>query len=127
MTFILELIGREIVVSGTCEIAASPITSTGVDADGVVLVKVNLYQLSAGSGHHPTSLHSGRTTTQYQGVTDRVCCEGGKQTRISAVLPRSDGAGEFGEDRCEPMAWVDIHAEFVVSASEVLDERVPGT
>jgi hypothetical protein len=41
------------------------------------------------------------------------------------VLPRSDGAGEFGEDRCESMPWVDIHAEFVVAAVEVLDESVP--
>ena len=45
----------------------------------------------------------------------------------SAVLPRSDGAGEFGEDRCEPMPSVNIDAEFVVAAADVLDERVPGT
>jgi hypothetical protein len=53
---------------------------------------------------------------------ERVCCVGGKQTRFSAVLLRSDGAGEFGEDRWEPMPLVDIHAEFVVAATEVLDE-----
>jgi hypothetical protein len=35
--------------------------------------------------------------------------------------------GEFGEDRCELMPWVDIRTEFVVATTEVLDERVPGT
>lgn len=30
------------------------------------------------------------------------------------VLSRSDGAGGLGEDRREPMPWVDIPAEFVV-------------
>lgn len=40
---------------------------------------------------------------------------------------RSDGAGEFGEGRREPMRLVSIHAEFVVAAAKVLDERVPGT
>jgi hypothetical protein len=34
---------------------------------------------------------------------------------------------QFGEDRCEPMPWVEIYAEFVVAASEILDERVSGT
>jgi hypothetical protein len=46
--------------------------------------------------------------------------------RASVVLPRSDGAGEFGEDRCEPMPLVDIHAEFIVAATQVLHECVPG-
>ena len=41
--------------------------------------------------------------------------------------PRSDDEGEFGEDRTEPMAQVDIDTEFIVAAAEVLDERVPGT
>jgi hypothetical protein len=40
---------------------------------------------------------------------------------------RSDGAGEFGEGRREPMPPVDIRAEFVVAATEVLHESVPGT
>jgi hypothetical protein len=39
----------------------------------------------------------------------------------------SDGEGEFGEGSREPMTWVDILAEFVVAAAEVLDERMPGT
>jgi hypothetical protein len=56
-----------------------------------------------------------------------VCCVGGKRTRFSGVLPRSDGVGEFGEDCCEPMSWVDIPAEFVVASSEVLDKRMSGT
>jgi hypothetical protein len=46
---------------------------------------------------------------------------------ISGVLARSDGVSEFGEDRCEPMPSIDIPAEFVVSATKILHERVPGT
>jgi hypothetical protein len=30
------------------------------------------------------------------------------------------GQWRFGEDRCEPMPSVDIHAEFVMAASEIL-------
>ena len=42
---------------------------------------------------------------------------------------RSDGVGEFGEGRGDPMPQVDIDidTEFVMSAAEVLDESVPGT
>jgi hypothetical protein len=43
------------------------------------------------------------------------------------VLARSDSEGEFGEGRCDPMPLVAIHAEFVVAATEILRERVPGT
>jgi hypothetical protein len=43
------------------------------------------------------------------------------------VAPELDGVGEFGEDRGDPMPRVDIDTKFVVSAAEVLDERVPGT
>jgi hypothetical protein len=39
----------------------------------------------------------------------------------------SDGEGEFGEDRFEPAAGLGIEAEFVVSAGQVLDERMPAT
>ncbi len=39
----------------------------------------------------------------------------------------SDGVGEFGEGRREPMPWTDVHAEFVVTAEQILDEGVPGT
>jgi hypothetical protein len=46
---------------------------------------------------------------------------------FSAVLPRSDGAREFGEDHCELRPLVDIQSEFVVAATEVLHKRVPGT
>jgi hypothetical protein len=42
------------------------------------------------------------------------------------VVPRSDGEGEFGEGRREPLLWVEFHAEFVVAAAEVLDECVSG-
>jgi hypothetical protein len=47
--------------------------------------------------------------------------------KLPAVLLRSDGAGAFGEDRCELMPWVNIYAEFIVAVTEVLHERVSGT
>jgi hypothetical protein len=43
------------------------------------------------------------------------------------VAPRSDGEGELGKGRWEPLLWVEFHAEFVVAAAEVLDEGVSGT
>lgn len=43
------------------------------------------------------------------------------------MLSQSDGAGQFAEDRRESMPSVDIHAEFVVAATEVLHERMPDT
>jgi hypothetical protein len=43
--------------------------------------------------------------------------------RVEACL---EGVGEFGEGCREPMARVDIDAEFVVAASQVLDEAVSG-
>jgi hypothetical protein len=52
------------------------------------------------------------------------CCVDGKQTR-SSLLPRSDGAGEFRKDRCEPVASVDIPVEFGMAAAGVLHERTP--
>lgn len=39
---------------------------------------------------------------------------------------RSYGVGEFGEGYGDPMPRVDIDTEFVVAASEALDERVSG-
>jgi hypothetical protein len=68
-----------------------------------------------------------RALVAVDGLQVGVRCVGGKQTRFSAVLPRSDGAGEFWEDYGELIPWVVIHAVFVVASSEVLDERVPGT
>jgi hypothetical protein len=47
--------------------------------------------------------------------------------KFPAVLLRSDGAGAFGEERWEPMSLVNIYAEFIVAATEVLHERVSGT
>jgi hypothetical protein len=37
------------------------------------------------------------------------------------VVPRSDGEGELGKGRWEPLLWVEFHAEFVVAAAEVFD------
>jgi hypothetical protein len=55
------------------------------------------------------------------------CCVDGKRVWLIGVVPRSDGEGEFGEGRWEPMLWVEFHAEFVVAAADVLDECVSGT
>ena len=38
----------------------------------------------------------------------------------------SDGKGEFGERRREPVPWVDLDAEFVVAVADVLDEGMSG-
>ena len=40
-----------------------------------------------------------------------------------SVEALSDGKGEFGEDHREPAAGLGIEAEFVVSATQVLDDR----
>ena len=34
--------------------------------------------------------------------------------------------GEFGEGFGDPMLGIEVDAEFVVAAAQVLDERVPG-
>ena len=53
------------------------------------------------------------------------CCVGGMWAWLARVASCSDGEGQFGEGRREPMVPGDVHPEFVVSAAEVLDERVP--
>ena len=40
-------------------------------------------------------------------------------------MPYLDGEGEFGEDHRKPIPEVDIGIDFVVAASEILDEGVP--
>ena len=40
-------------------------------------------------------------------------------------MPYSDGEGEFGKDRRKPMPRVDIDAELVVAAADILDEGMP--
>jgi hypothetical protein len=57
---------------------------------------------------------------------NRDCCVDGERVRLIGVVPGSDGEGEFGEGRREPMLWVEFHAEFVVAAADVLDECVSG-
>jgi hypothetical protein len=39
--------------------------------------------------------------------------------RLRVLLPRSDGVGEFVEDRCERVLSVEIHAEFVVATAKI--------
>ncbi len=62
-----------------------------------------------------------------QRCTPRHCCIDGERVRLVGVVPRSDGEGKFGEGRRKPMLWIEFHAEFVVAATEVLDECVSGT
>jgi hypothetical protein len=47
------------------------------------------------------------------------CCADGERVWLIGVVPRSDGEGEFGEGRREPMLWVEFHAKFVVAAADV--------
>jgi len=54
------------------------------------------------------------------------CCVEGKRVWLIGAVPRLGGEGEFGEGRREPMLWVELDAEFVVAAAEVLHERVSG-
>ena len=57
----------------------------------------------------------------------RRCCVGSEQADSSLWRRCSDGKGEFDEARFEPAAGLGIQAEFVVSAAQVLDERMPAT
>jgi hypothetical protein len=65
-------------------------------------------------------------TSRWDGQPGGDCCVDGERVRLIGVVPRSDGEGEFGEGRREPMLWVEFHAEFVVAAADVLDECVSG-
>ena len=47
----------------------------------------------------------------------------GMKTMPLSMEALSDGKGEFGEDHREPAAGLGIEAEFVVSATQVLDDR----
>ena len=57
----------------------------------------------------------------------RRCCVGDEDDASSLWRRCSDGKGEFGEDHREPAAGLGIEAEFVVSAAQVLDERMSAT
>jgi hypothetical protein len=43
------------------------------------------------------------------------------------AVQSSDGAGEFGEGLRDPMPRIDVGAKFVMTAVEILDERVSRT
>ncbi len=101
-------------------------------------------QLAAWVGwYNKRRLHGacgGRPPTEYEGLYERgelpslvlrpnqraLLRWGGRNS-----LPRwrrcSDGEGEFGEARFEPVAGLGIEAEFVVSAAQVLNERMSAT
>jgi hypothetical protein len=55
---------------------------------------------------------------------ERRCCVVAWWARLGAAVPSSDGEDEFGEGLRDPMPRVDIKAEFVMTAVEVLDEGV---
>jgi hypothetical protein len=44
---------------------------------------------------------------------------------LGAAVLSSDGEGEFGEGFRDPMPRVDIKAEFVMAAVELLDKACP--
>jgi hypothetical protein len=62
------------------------------------------------------------TTTIAIGVSHGIAFDG-KRAGLTAVVPESDGVGEFGEGRREPMPRVDIDTEFVVAAPETSHVR----
>jgi hypothetical protein len=66
-----------------------------------------------------------KTAGMYRIRSDGRCCVGGKQPSFPAVLPRSDGAGEFGEGRREPMPSIGprIQAKGTSSARWLLGRR----
>ena len=53
-----------------------------------------------------------------------ACCIDGRQDGLGLWRRGSDGVGEFSEDCREPMPRIDIDAEFVVTAAQVLHKRV---
>ena len=56
----------------------------------------------------------------------RRCCVGGKGERgRRRPVCCSDGEREFGEGRGEAVSGIDIEAEFVVAAADVLHEGMP--
>jgi hypothetical protein len=69
----------------------------------------------------------GYITYRGEELPGRGCFVSGRQDTLDAGDPCSDGEGQFGEDRREPVLRVGVHAEFVVAAAEVLDEGVSGS
>ena len=59
--------------------------------------------------------------------TGRCCVWRGWDRLGPQWPPGSDGEGEFGEDRFEPVAGLGVVPEFVVASAQVLAERVPAT
>ena len=58
------------------------------------------------------------------GEAERLCCIDGRQDGLGLWRRGSDGVGEFSEDCRELMPPIDIDAEFVVTAAQVLHKRV---
>lgn len=78
---------------------------------------------SAGEQHsceqHSCIERSAHSTTS----TESVALTGGRP-ELTPERGSSDGGGELGEGGWEPLLWIDIHTEFVMAATQVLDERV---
>ena len=52
------------------------------------------------------------------------CCVDRMPAGSAVAVLRLDGAREFSESCGKPVSRIDIHAEFVVASTEVLDEGV---
>ncbi len=69
---------------------------------------------------------AGRWVYLYRAIDQyrRLCCIDGRQDVLGLWRRGSDGVGEFSEDCRELMPPIDIDAEFVVTAAQVLHKRV---
>ena len=74
---------------------------------------------------------SAKLNVSFVWPTSPICSKGllhrRETDKISGVLRRLDGAGESGEDRCEPIPPIDIPAGFIVTATKVLHKRLPSS
>jgi hypothetical protein len=57
---------------------------------------------------------------------ERHCCVAEWWAGSAAVASQSDGECEFGESRWKSTLQIDLEAEFVVAAGDVLHERMSG-
>ena len=74
----------------------------------------------------PVPVGSRLRVTRYRHFSG-VCCVDGIRAWLAGVKLCSDGEGEFGEGHRDLLPRVCVHAEFVVAAANILDERVSGT
>ena len=59
---------------------------------------------------------------------DGCCCVSGRAGTVGRGLVRcSDGEGQFGERCWDPVVGVEVNGQFVMTAAQVLDERMSCT